>query len=228
MRTILIILTASAALALSGAISAQPGPPAHAGGPPDSRPVQFHSVELGCELVDLVYGTLDPDTLMDDPEIELEDSLARNPWTGSNCTEINGYANLAVRSDESFTVQFVAGGLAPGNAVTLWAFDATFAGGFLAGGVVGGSGTVNLAGNNCIYIMEPDEDGFMAPDVGFEPGGDRACDKINLGASLPQFLPPGLNLWLLDHGPWTPGDTAAIWTWEGLPGGNTAAWFILD
>ncbi len=172
-------------------------PSAHAGGPG----VEFHKVPLGCAMVPPV------------------------PEFGPNCNEITGYATLKVGPNDSFKVQFVADGLYPGHAVTLWAFDSTFAGGFLAGGIVGGSGKINLAGNNCVYSMADDQ-GNVAVDAGFAPGGDRRCDLIDLSVS--GAFPPGMSLWLIDHGVWTPGDMAARWTWEGIPGANTAALFILD
>lgn len=164
------------------------GPQAHAAGPP-----QNYTVALDCALVPPV------------------------PEYGPNCDQITGSANLKVHSGNKFNVQFVASGLYPGHSVTLWAFDATFSGGFMASALVGGSGKVTLNGTNCIYPM----------DTGFSPGGgNRSCDLINLSAQ--GDLPTGLSLFLVDHGPWTPGDMAARWTLEGINGANSAALFILD
>ena len=142
------------------------------------------------------------------------------PEFGPVCTDITGYAKLNVRSDHEFNVQFVAAGLQPGHSVTLWAVDATFSGGFMASALVGGSGKVTLNGNSCVYAMTP------SPDTGFSPGGDRRCDLIDLGAQ--GDLPTGLSLFLVDHGPWTPGDMAPRWTLQGIVGANTSAFFILD
>lgn len=220
-KTILSTIS-SAALLLSGAALAQGGPPAGAGGAGENSNVEFHTASFDCGLMDAFFGKLDPVTFEYDADIVLEVSLARNPVFGPSCTEITGYANLAVRSDTAFTVRVTAGGFTPGHAVTLWAADARFVGGFMASGIVSGSGEVNLAGNNCIYAGDLATD----PNAGFEPGGNRQCDLLDLGVG-PAVLPPGLNVWLVDHGLWSPGDMAALWTTQGLPG-NTAALFDLS
>lgn len=114
--------------------------------------------------------------------------------------------------------------LSPGHSITLWAFDGTFASGWVAGGLVGGNGEISFSTNNCIYVTTGQFDEFL----GREPGGDRRCDEMNLSATFPEFLPPGLMLFLLDHGEWTPGDMQAIWTWEDIVVFNTGAWFMLE
>jgi hypothetical protein len=105
------------------------------------------------------------------------------------------------RRQQGFTVRVEATGLSPGHAVTLWATDLQ-AGrtGRVAGGIVGGAGSVNLSGNNCVH---PTPDGFV-------PGTPPVCDLIDPLGDIRFTL-------LESDEPWTPGDQSARWTPAGKP-----------
>jgi hypothetical protein len=105
------------------------------------------------------------------------------------------------RRQQGFTVRIAATGLSPGHAVTLWATDIE-AGrtGRVAGGIVGGAGSVTLAGNNCVH------------QGGKEPGTPPDCNLIDPAGDIRFTL-------LESDEPWTPGDQSVRWT----PGGKPAA-----
>lgn len=151
------------------------------------------------------------------------------PQNGPTCDEVDGVATLRIRSDHSFTIQAMADGFEPGHAVTLWVFDGTGAGGFAAGGLAGGKGQVAFSSNNCIH---PEDPGPV--NNGFVPGNAPECDLVDLAAenTAPDFFGEdwvgGLNVFLLDHGPWTPGNMEARWTTQGLFFTNASATFDLE
>ncbi len=124
-----------------------------------------------------------------------------------------GTAVLKVHSNHSFNLSVDARNLDPGHAITLWAFDGAAAGGRVASGIVGGNGEITLAGNNCI-----DAAVFASGDIGKDPGTPQSCDLIDLSVGPPLFADwvSGLNVFLVDHGLWEPGDLEARWTTDGF------------
>jgi hypothetical protein len=103
------------------------------------------------------------------------------------------------RRDQGFTFRISASGLTPGHPVTLWAIDMeSGAVGRAAGGIVGGGGSVNLAGNHCVG------------QGGKSPGTAPACGLID---------PAGSILFALLEGDdeWSPGDQSVRWQAAGKP-----------
>ena len=86
-------------------------------------------------------------------------------------------------SNGSFSWRFTASGLTPGNAFTIWVFPGPPDLG--ASGVVGGSGTVSVAGNNCLYPV-PGKTAGSKPDCGLrDPNGAISIRLRDHGAKIP-------------------------------------------
>ncbi len=131
-----------------------------------------------------------------------------------------GTVTVTRRANGSFSWGLTATGLAPGHAYTVWVgnfargADPNEDGGHGAGGLVGGSGAITAAGNHCVRPLEVGGGGFSG---GFEPGTAPDCGFVD--ASLPFVL------FLIDHGPWEPGNQSAFRTPIG--GGFVGAMFAV-
>lgn len=93
-----------------------------------------------------------------------------------------------------------APGFEKGNAYTVWVgnfLESDADGGWGSGGIVGGNGSFNTAGNHCIWPLVTFTDG------GFRPGTKPDCDMIDVTQQVAIFV--------LDHGEWEPGDMIARW-----------------
>jgi hypothetical protein len=100
---------------------------------------------------------------------------------------VSGTSTLYRRGD-GFTVRISASGLSPRHPVTVWAIDVeSGAVGRVTGGVVGGGGSVNLAGNQCVH------------PGGKTSGSAPVCDLIDPAGSIRFAL-------LVGEDEWTPGD----------------------
>jgi len=86
-------------------------------------------------------------------------------------------------SNGSFSWTLTASGLTPGNAFTIWVFPGPP--GLGPSGVVGGSGTVSVAGNNCLYPA-PGKTAGSKPDCGLQdPNGAISIRLRDHGAKIP-------------------------------------------
>jgi len=115
----------------------------------------------------------------------------------------SGQIVLNRRSNGTFSWRLKAEGATPGNAYTLWIgnFNGDGTGndgGHGSGGLVGGSGKITAAGNHCLHQLDPaDPTGSTG---GFVPGTAPNCNLVDTSGPIFFFL--------LDHGPWTPGDVS--------------------
>ena len=139
------------------------------------------------------------------PNLSFSQAAAKSPVI---VTDNAGSGNFGVStlirhpSNARFSWTFTASGLTPGNAVTMWVFPAAGPPGLGGSGVVGGSGTVTLSGNNCLYPVA----------TGKTPGAKPDCGLVDATALI--------TLRLRDHGTWIRGNTAQFRQLNGgCPGG---------
>jgi hypothetical protein len=103
------------------------------------------------------------------------------------------------RRNNGFAFRVMASGLEPRHPVTLWAINLeTGDVGRAAGGIVGGSGRVTLAGNHCVH------------EGGKSPGTPPTCDLIDPMGDIRFVLLQG-------EDEWTPGDMMVRWNPAGKP-----------
>jgi len=154
------------------------------------------------------------------------------PITGAVGNIVEGHVTLTQRPNGTFNWKLEVSGMQPGDAYTLWILNgagmhgdldyllANELGGRATGGLVGGQGTINAAGNHCVapFILAEDEDGNIifedgAPifeTFGFVPGVPPSCDIIDTDGEHITFV-------LLEKGPWTPGDIQERWLADFVP-----------